>query len=84
MQSGHQKRLERCSQIISVDYHQLHQILVVPQWWKYGAAQERQVFLASCFVSIWQAEYSGGRNDWTANMKHVEGIFRAILVEPTL
>ena len=32
----------------------------------------------------WQAEYSGGGNDWTANMKCVEGIFSAILAEPTL
>jgi hypothetical protein len=32
----------------------------------------------------WQAEYSGSGNDWQANMKHVEGIFSAILAEPTL
>jgi hypothetical protein len=32
----------------------------------------------------WQAEYSGGGNDWQANMKRVEGIFSAILAEPTL
>jgi hypothetical protein len=32
----------------------------------------------------WQAEYSGGGNDWQANMKCVEGIFSAILAEPTL
>jgi hypothetical protein len=32
----------------------------------------------------WQAEYSGSRNDWQANMKRVEGIFSAILAEPTL
>ena len=32
----------------------------------------------------WQAEYSGSENNWQANMKHVEGIFNAILTEPTL
>jgi len=32
----------------------------------------------------WQAEYSGGGNGWQANMKRVEGIFSAILAEPTL
>ena len=32
----------------------------------------------------WQAEYSGGGKDWQANMKRVEGIFNAILAEPTL
>jgi hypothetical protein len=32
----------------------------------------------------WQAEYSGGGNDWQANMERVEGIFSAILAEPTL
>ena len=32
----------------------------------------------------WQAEYWGSGNDWQANMKHVEGIFSAILAEPTL
>ena len=32
----------------------------------------------------WQAEYSGGGKDWQANMKRVEGIFNAILTEPTL
>ena len=32
----------------------------------------------------WQAEYSGGGKDLQANMKHVEGIFNAILAEPTL
>jgi len=32
----------------------------------------------------WQAEYSGGGNDWKANIKRVESIFSAILAEPTL
>jgi hypothetical protein len=32
----------------------------------------------------WKAEYSGGGNDWKANIKHVESIFSAIPAEPTL
>ena len=32
----------------------------------------------------WQVEYSGGGNDWKANIKRVESIFSAILAEPTL
>jgi len=32
----------------------------------------------------WQAEYSSGGNNWKSNMKRVEGIFSAILTEPTL
>jgi hypothetical protein len=32
----------------------------------------------------WQAEFSGVRNDWKANIKLVENILNAILAEPDL